>query len=171
MGKMLRGFLVCAVLLSLSAVSLFSQEAEEEGGLPPLHTVISEEFTLKSLAGAVEEGRASDIPQDKYLLIDGVVSLREVVEPGEEDFFGILELSSGSWDGEGDLDTYRCYFQLYGAKFSGTIPEGRGGESSPKEIPLHSHVVAIGKYLGYGEDEQGNRFPVLEAVMIRSLKN
>lgn len=171
MNKILRVFLVCAVLLPLAAVSLFPQEGNQDGGLPPLHTVMSEEYTLKTLAAAVDEGRSSDIPQDKYLIIDGVVSMREVVDPEEESFFGILELSSGSWDEDGDLNTYRCYFQLNGTQFFGTIPEGRSRETSPREIPLHSQVVAVGRYLGYGEDGQGNMFPVLEAVMIRSLKN
>ncbi|MFO7850382.1 MAG: hypothetical protein R6V67_10515 [Spirochaetia bacterium] len=171
MIKILRLIIVSAVLLLLASVSLVSQEGNGEGDLPPLNTVINEEYTLKTIASAVERGEGSQIPQDKYLIIDGLVSSRQVLEADEEDYFGILELSTGSWDEEGDLNTYRCYFQLKGEKFYGTIPEGRSREKAPKEIPLHSHVVAVGRYLGYGEDEEGNMFPVLEAVMVRSLKN
>ncbi len=153
--------------------ALFAQESGEAGeaaGLPPFESVVSEEYTLDRLYSEVTRGKLSGIPKDKYILIEGVVSSRQVIQPQEDDFFGILEISSGSWEGGEDLEMYRCYFQLRGSQFFGTIPEGRSREVSPGEIPLHAHVLAIGRYLGYGEDAEGSRFPVLEAVKIRKLR-
>jgi hypothetical protein len=157
------------VLFTLSGV-LCAQEAEEKTALPPFEEVVSEDYTLDKLYIKVKNGQVSDIPKDKYIMIEGVVSSRQIIQQDEENFFGILEISSGSWEQGEDLEMYRCYFQLRGSEFHGTIPEGRSRETSPKEIPLHSHLIAVGTYLGYGEDAEGNRYPVLQAVNIRRLR-
>jgi hypothetical protein len=162
--------LILAIALVCAGSHLFAQEESQGGELPPLDSFLSADYTLDILASRVREGRVSGIPKDKYIMIEGVVSSRQLIQPGEEDFFGILEISSGTWSGGEDLEMYRCYFQLRGSEFAGTIPEARSRSSSPNEIPLHSHLIAFGRYLGYGEDAEGNRFPVLQAVRIRKLR-
>ncbi len=167
----LSSFLTLALLLFFfHSGSLYAQEAEGETSLPSFEDVVSEDYSLDKLYTQVASGNVSAIPKDKYIMIEGVVSSRQVIQPEEENFFGILEISSGSWDGGEDLDMYKCYFQLRGSEFYGTIPEGRSRETLPKEIPLHSHLLAVGTYLGYGEDAEGNKYPVLEAVSIRRLR-
>ncbi len=152
------------------AFTLRAQEEGQGGTLPPLDSVISSEYGLDTLSESVRSGRVAGIPKDKYLIIEGVVSSRQVIQEGEEDFFGILEISSGAWENGEELKMYRCYFQLRGPEFVGTIPPPRSRSTSPNEIALHSHLIAIGRYLGYGEDAEGNRFPVLEAVQIKKLR-
>ena len=167
-----RFFVFFSFFLALFLLSgaLCAQNEQEGKVLPPFGEVVSEDYSLDKLYTQVKKGQVSAIPKDKYIIIEGVVSSRQVIQPDEENFFGILEISSGSWDQGEDLEMYRCYFQLRGSEFYGTIPEGRSREPSPKEIPLHSHLLAVGTYLGYGEDAEGNKFPVLQAVNIRRLR-
>ena len=161
----------CASFLLLGGW-LGAQEAQTKGAeITPeeFEQVISLEWSLDRLAAAVSAGDVEQIPKDKYLLIEGVVSSREVVQAEEENYFAILEVSSGEWSGNQDLSMYRCYFRLEGSEFHGLVPAGRGGQSED-EIPLHAHVLAIGRYMGYGEDQQGNRFPVFRALSIKKLR-
>jgi len=137
--------------------------------LPEFKDVVAFDLTLERLAAQVEAGDVMGIPKDRYLTINGMVSSRQLVSEAENEYLGILELSSGNWiDGE-DLEVYRCYVQLRGPDFFGTVPKPRSREKSENEIPLHAHVLIVGRYLGYGQDQEGNRFPVLQAVDFRVL--
>jgi hypothetical protein len=162
---------LCAAFLLLGGV-LSAQEGEGEAptGVSPdqFYEVLSLDWTLQQLAASVIEGKVEQIPKQRYLLIEGIVSSRQLIQAEEANYFAILELSSGEWGDEQDLEMYRCYFRLEGPEFYGMVPEGRRG--GPQEIPLHAHVLAIGTYLGYGEDNQGNRFPVLRALEVRVLR-
>jgi len=164
-------FVLCAGILFLGGWGV-AQEAQSNGAdITPkeFEQVISLDWSLNRLATAVSAGDVEQIPKDKYLLIEGVVSSREVVQAEEENYFAILEVSSGEWSGNQNLSMYHCYFRLEGSEFHGLVPAGRGGQSE-NEIPLHAHVLAIGRYMGYGEDQQGNRYPVLRALRIKKLR-
>ncbi|MDZ7793164.1 MAG: hypothetical protein U5P10_05560 [Spirochaetia bacterium] len=166
MGIMLTVFLSCVPAV------LTAQEQSEQAPpvLPMFEEVVAFDLTLDRLAAQVVAGDTEAIPKDRYLMINGIVSSRQLVNEDEQDYLGILELSSGEWvDGE-ELQLYRCYAQLRGPKFYGTVPKPRSRETSANEIPLHSHVLLIGRYLGYGQDQQGNRFPVLQAVEVRVIQ-
>jgi len=165
--------LICLTLLfGLSVFSPLLQpvQAQEAPELPVFSDAVAFEYTLDRLASEVTSGEVSDIPKNRYMILDGIVSSRQLINPQEGEYFAILELSSGEWVGGEDLAMYRCYVQLIGPSFAGTVPEPRSREKGPEEISLHSHLLLIGRYLGYGEDQQGNRFPVLEAVDLRILQ-
>lgn len=166
-----REFFALAALFLLCAAPAFTQEQSSAGPSPEQFSrVISLDWPLERLAASVKEGKVEQIPKDKFLLIEGIVSSRQVVQPEKENYFAVLELSSADWSGGGrELAMYRCYFRLEGSEFSGLVSPGRG-KGGPEEIPLHAHVLAIGTYLGYGQDNQGNRFPVLKALRIKELR-
>lgn len=160
------------VVLMLTAVLAFApaQSQNSQTDSPPrLEEVLAFDLTLERLAAQVEAGDTGGIPKDRYLTINGVVSSRQLVNDSEQDYLGVLELSSGSWIEGEDLEVYRCYVQLRGPQFVGTIPKPRSREASENEIPLHAKILLVGRYLGYGEDQQGNRFPVLLAEDFRLL--
>lgn len=170
-GKLkLKGkFFAIFLLFLLSAAPLAAQQQSELPSPEDFHEIISLQWPLNRLASSVSAGKVQQIPKDKYLLIEGIVSSRQVVQQQKENYLAVLEISSGDWSGGQELEMYRCYFRLEGADFAGTVPAGRGG-GGPDEIPLHAHVLAIGTYLGYGQDNQGNRFPVLKALEIKQLR-
>lgn len=159
--------LACILSFTLSA-----QQSRTDEGLvrANFEELAAFDYTIKALATEVAAGNTDSIPKDRYMILDGIVSSRQLVSPAENDYVGILELSSGEWEGGEDLYMYRCYVQLIGPDFFGTVPEPRSRTASPDEIPLHAHILLVGTYLGYGEDQQGNRFPVLEAVDFRILE-
>jgi hypothetical protein len=157
------------LLLVFSVLWIPALKADEAAPLR-FEDAVAFEYTLASLAEQVSSGDVNSIPKDRVLIIDATVSMRQLIDPGEETYFGILELSSGEWESGEDLTMHYGYVQLRGPKFFGTIPEARSRSVSPREIPLHSHVLILGYYLGYGEGEGGGRFPVLEAVDFRILQ-
>ena len=122
-------------------------------------------LTLKSLFEKVAEGHT--ISPDKYIVISGTVSAREVLNPDKDNFSGILELSSGEWIATADISLYRCYVQLDGSEFAVMIPVRRSRKPNPAEISLNEKILVLGKYLGYSEDEKGNKYPVIQGIAVR----
>src|SRR6056297_3150890 len=165
------GIMLTVFLLSVPTALTAQEQAEQPStALPQFEELVAFDLTLDRLAAQVEAGDTGAIPKDRYLMINGIVSSRQLVNEDEQEYLGILELSSGEWvDGE-ELQLYRCYAQLRGPQFFGTVPKPRSRETSANEIPLHSQVLLIGRYLGYGQDQQGNRFPVLQAVEVRVIQ-
>jgi len=164
--------IVLTVYLSFVPASLAAQDQAEQSpaALPLFEEIVAFDLTLDRLAAQVEAGDTGAIPKDRYLMINGIVSSRQLVNEDEQEYLGILELASGEWVEGEELQLYRCYAQLRGPQFFGTVPKPRSRETSANEIPLHSHVLLIGRYLGYGQDQQGNRFPVLQAVEVRVIQ-
>jgi len=160
------------LLLVLMCISVLAVQAQttDAPSPPRFEDVVAFEYTLSSLSARVSSGRVNSIPKDRIMIIDAMVSSRQLINPEEQDYLGILELSSGEWEKGEDLNMHYGYVQLRGPKFFGTVPEPRSRTASPNEIPLHAHILLIGYYLGYGEDEAGNRFPVLEAEDFRILQ-
>jgi len=167
-------FIGSLFLCFVMSTGLMAQSAEGEGMGAELTSryrdLVSFDYELEDLASLVNEGRSRDIPKDRILIINGTVSSRQLIDPTEESYFAILELSSGDWEDEEELRLYRCYIQLIGPSFAGTVPDPQSRTIDPKEVPLHADVLLIGRYLGYGEDETGDTFPVLEAVDLRVLE-
>ena len=128
------------------------------------------DLTLKDLYLMVKEGNANNIDPDQYVVLSGTVSARQVLNPDKENFAGMLELSSGEWIGVKDVEIYRCYIQLEGSEFSSMIPVRRSRKPKPEEIQLNTKILVLGKYLGYSEDENGNKYPVLKGFKIRKVQ-
>lgn len=154
--------------LVLSIAPAQSQNSQADS-LPAMEEILVFDLSLERLAAQVEAGDTGGIPKDRYLIIDGMVSSRQLVNDAEQEYLGILELSSGNWVKGEELEVYRCYVQLRGPRFAGTIPEPRSREAAENEIPLHAKILLVARYLGYGEDDQGNRYPVLLAEDLRIL--
>ena len=128
------------------------------------------DLTLKNLYIMVKEGNANNIDPDQYLVINGTVSARQVLNSDKNNFEGILELSSGEWIGVKDVEIYRCYIKLEGSEFASMIPVRRSRKPKPEEIQLNTKILVLGKYLGYSEDENGNKYPVLKGFKIRKVQ-
>lgn len=157
---------------------LAGQEAAAEGSAPMveedadgviLRGSIEPDLTLQQLFRMVNEPRPEPIDQDSFLVISGVVSAREVLQPSDMGFIGLLELTIGEWQGTESVSKYRCYVQLEGERFSSLIPSGRSRNPDPREIPLNQPVLVFGNYIGFSEDGQGIRYPVLLGHGVRTL--
>ncbi len=127
-----------------------------------LDTQINFDLSLKDIVLLIESGKSQEIDMNKYLILEGVVSSREVLFADEENFVGMLEISYGEWKGLEDVSMYQCFIQLQGLEFAKMIPARRSRNPNPLEISLNTKILVIGQYLGYSEDEEGNRYPVIE---------
>ena len=146
---------IIAVLLFASVFSLSAQN------------VINFDMTLEKLSTLVAEGKTDTINPNQYMIIGGTVSAREVLNPDKNNFSAVLELSAGQWEGTEKIDIYHCYVQLDGSEFVPMIPVRRSRKPNPAEIKLNSKVLILAKYLGYNEDEKGNKIPVLQGIKVR----
>jgi hypothetical protein len=127
-------------------------------------------LSLKEIALMVENGKSDEIDESKLIILDGIVSSREVLFADEENFIGVLELSYGEWEGLENVAIYKCYVQIQGLEFAPMIPVRRSRNPNPAEISLNTHILILGRYIGYTEDETGQKFPVLEGSKIRKIQ-
>ena len=134
-----------------------------------LETQINFDLSLKDIVLLVESGKSNEIDMNQYIILDGVVSSREVLFADEENFVGMLELSFSEWQGLEAVDMYQCFIQLQGLEFAVMIPARRSRNPNPAEISLNTRILVLGKYLGYSEDEEGNKYPVIEGYKVRKI--
>lgn len=146
------------ILLSLSAQVTTNSEIQ-----------INFDLSLKDIVLMVESGRSSEIDMNQYIVLEGVISSREVLFADEENFVGMLELSYGEWDGLENVNMYQCFVQLTGLEFAVMIPARRSRNPNPAELSLNTRILVLGQYLGYREDEGGNKYPVIEGYKIRKI--
>lgn len=146
------------ILLSLSAQVTTNSEIQ-----------INFDLSLKDIVLMVESGRSSEIDMNQYIVLEGVISSREVLFADEENFVGMLELSYGEWDGLENVNMYQCFVQLTGLEFAVMIPARRSRNPNPAELSLNTRILVLGQYLGYKEDEDGNKYPVIEGYKIRKI--
>jgi len=132
-------------------------------------TMINFDLTLKNIVQMVESGNSNDIDMDKYIILDGIVSDREVLASDKENFVGILEISYGEWEGLENVAIYKCLIQLQGLEFASMIPARRSRTPNPEEITLNTHLLIMGKYLGYSENDDGGKIPVIEGYKLRKI--
>jgi len=130
-------------------------------------TAVDFDLTLKKIYNLVKAGEAHKIDPDKLVVINGTVSVREVLNPDKKNFSGIIELNSGEWIGTEDIEIYKCYVKLDGSEFAPMIPARRSRHPKPEVIKLNEKIMVLGRYIGYSEDENGNKTPVIQGIKIR----
>ncbi len=146
------------ILLSVSAQVTTNLEAQ-----------INFDLSLKDIVLMVETGNSTEIDMNQYIILEGVVSSREVLYTDEENFVGMLELSYGEWQGLENVAMYQCFVQLQGLEFATMIPVRRSRTPNPAEISLNTRILVLGRYLGYSEDEEGKKYPVIEGLKVRKI--
>ncbi len=134
-----------------------------------LETLINFDLSLKDIVIMVESGKSNEIDMNQYIILEGVVSSREVLYADEENFVGMLEISYGEWQGLENVVLYQGFVQLQGLEFAAMIPVRRSRTPDPSEVSLNTRILVLGKYLGYSEDEEGKKYPVIEGFQIRKI--
>ncbi len=152
-------------ILFLSFI-LFSLSAQTNSSTD---TIINFDLTLKKIVKLVESGNSNDIDMDQYIILDGIVSDRIILASDKENFVGRLEISYGEWEGLENVAIYKCLIQIQGLEFASMIPARRSRTPNPNEITLNTHLLILGKYLGYNEDDSGNKTPVIEGYKLRKI--
>lgn len=159
---MIRGLATAlTLLLATTAVSGVEREDFDE--------VVAFEQSLKTLSMSVRRGE-NPVPDDRLLLLDGVVATVEVINAEEATFEAQLELVSGEWRGLEEVVMYSVYVTVRGPEFASRIPVRRRGPLPPDAVTANTAVVVVGRYTGATVDEEGIPVPVIEAFHIRPVQ-
>ncbi len=130
--------------------------------------VVDFEHSLKSVSRAVREG-TGEIPRDRLVVLDGVVSAVEILDAEEESFRARIELLRGEWRELEEIITYNAYVDLGGSRFRDRFPERAGRGATSAQIGTHSEVLVVARFTGTEEDDRGNPVPVFEGLYLRIL--
>lgn len=136
--------------------------------------VVTFEESLKSLALAVR-GKAEPPPRDKVLIIDGIVSGVQVIDPEEESFRARIELVSGEWQGLDSIMMYKAYVDIAGPEFFRRVPSRANRRPTGGAIETNNRIVVAGRFQGETAKEErlegeGEPVPVLESFYVRTLQ-
>lgn len=144
------------------AILLVSGESKQD-----FDNTVDFSVTFKDLFDGVNSGKSFDTK--KFIVIDGSITARIVVNKEEDNFIAELELVNGEWEGLEEVEIYKCFVVLKGSDFLKRIPVKRSRKKLPNEIELNSRVLVIGKIISTRKDDEGLIIPVLEVIYVRPL--
>jgi hypothetical protein len=131
--------------------------------------IVDFQKTLKDVSLEAAEAPAGRVSSGKYLILEGSVASRRVVNAEPETFVGEIELVDGDWVGVESVNMWSCIVQFSGPEYVSRIPAGRTRKASPDEILLNSQVLVVGKLIEI-RDVGGRRIPVVRGEQIRTVR-
>ena len=157
--------LVCAILALSLAVAAFGVDKET------FDQVVDFDASLQALA--VQAQRAPDalMQNDAVLVLNGVVSAVNVVDPNPETFRAEIDVVSGQWRGLEQIVMYKAAVIVQGPEFAQRIPTRRSRNEPPGgTIERNKEVIIVGTIAGVADDpETGRTIPVLNGFYIRNM--
>jgi hypothetical protein len=159
----MRNVLAAALMFVLASGSASGVDLSDFGA------VVDVDESLKSLSLSVREGR-EPTPDGRLLMLDGVVSTIEVVDPEEASFSARLALVTGEWQGLERVVMYSAYVDISGPEFFSRIPTRRNRNTTDDAITANGAMLVIGRFEGITRDSDGNPVPVVEGLYLRPLQ-
>ena len=152
--------LTVVLLLSIPVV-IFGQTIDD------FNSVVDFASTLSELDQAAMGG--GTLPS-RFVIIEGAVAARQVINGEADQYLGELELITGEWVGVEKVVRYECILQLVGPEFASAIPARRSRTANPAEISLNTRVLAVAKAVSIRQLDDGTTIPVLRAYFIRKIQ-
>ena len=152
-----------AVLFLNIPVLIFGQTLDD------FNTTVDFSITLSELDQVALSGDPDALPS-RFVIVDGAVASREVINSGADEFLGEIGLVGGEWMGVEKVVRFECVLQLIGPEFANAIPARRSRNPNPAEITLNSRILVVARALGLRAKDDGTFIPVLHAVAIRKIQ-
>jgi|GEM_PF-1038484 len=154
----------CILFFFLIVITVLTVSGESK---KDFDSIVDFSLTFKDLFEEVNRGKSID--SDRYIVIDGSITARIVLNKEEENFSAELEVVNGNWKGLEEVEIYKCIVVLKGTDFFKRIPVKRSRKKLPNEIELNSRVLIVGKIVSVRKDDDGILIPVLEAIYVRPI--
>lgn len=120
---------------------------------------------LAALHEAAATGDDSNIPFGRLFVLDGDVGSVSLVSDSEADFYAEVELISGRWEGDEEIELHRAIIIFDDYRFSELFLQ-----DSPDKLELGQYILVLSDYLGLGNDYDAEHLvPVIDVVDIRIL--
>ncbi len=159
----MRNVLAAALMFVLASGAASGVDLSDFGA------VVDFDESLKSLSLSVSEGR-NPTPDGRLLMLDGVVSAIEVLDPEEASFSARIELVTGEWQGLERVVMYSAYVDISGPEFFSRIPTRRNRNASENAIATNGAMLVIGRFNGVTTDTDGTPIPLVEGLYLRPLQ-
>lgn len=154
---------ILALLFLCTPFFIFGQTFEDFNGVVDFNT------SLGDLDQIAMRGDPDALPS-RFVIIDGAVASRIIVNADAANFVGELQIVSGEWKGVETVVRYECILVLAGPEYASAIPARRSRRANPNEIELNTRILAVAKAIGLHQREDGTFVPVLQAYFIRKLQ-
>ena len=126
--------------------------------------------TIKTLSQLDEATAAAYGLMDRFLLLDGTVTNKLVLDSNEESYLVQVELVSGEWIGLEEVRSYRCLVLFSGPEFARVFPRRAPRDAGPRVITPNDRVLLVARLLEPVVLEGEQSVWVLEGVYARPLR-
>lgn len=149
-------------LLILASVGAYAADSED------FSRTIAYDVGLPDVFRAVQEGNAESVDSDRFILLQGAVASRTVLNPAPDNFVAEVVLIDGQWDDVVAVHMYMAKVILRGPEFAERIPVRRMRNPPPNEIVLNTVVLIAAKFVGTEDDPDVGPVPVFDGYFVRS---
>jgi hypothetical protein len=126
--------------------------------------------TIKTLSQLDEATAAAYGLMDRFLLLDGTVTNKLVLDSNEESYLVQVELVSGEWIGLDEVRSYSCWVLFSGPRFAGVFPARVPRDPPPEVIADNDKILIVALPLQTVEIAEGETAWVLEGIYARPLR-
>ncbi len=130
--------LLLALFLSFAGGTVWAATPED------LEDVVNLDVSLAVLDQAVQRGRAAILEDDRYFILEAIVSTIVIVNEDPENFVAEIEIVSGEWRSVRQVVAYRAIARVTGPEFAARIPSRPSRNPPPGLIEANSQVLVVG---------------------------
>ncbi|MBT3276059.1 MAG: hypothetical protein HN368_23125 [Spirochaetales bacterium] len=125
-------------------------------------------ITMSELQQIAAGGDPDALPA-RFVIIDGAVESRVLVNSNTAEYLAELVLVGGEWIGVETVVRFQSILQLIGPEFSKAVPARRSRTPNPAEIVLNSRILVVAKATGLRQLADGTYIPVLRVYSVRKI--
>ena len=159
---MINKWIPVVLFLSITA-AIFGQSLED------FNDAVDFDATINTLQQTAARGDVASLPK-KFVIVEGVVASRLVVNGNTANYIGEIDLITGEWLGVEKVVRYECILRLVGPQFAKTIPARQSRNPDPMEITLNSRILVVARATDIRRLPDGSLIPVLDVVFVRHVQ-
>jgi hypothetical protein len=154
-------FAVVGVLL-MAAASVGAQTLQD------FTKIVDFSATLESLS---KEATANQPVSTggKLVVLNGVAETIQNLSNDPKQFYALIELIDGKWQGLQSVSLYRCYVLVQGPQFASQVLLRSQKNPPPDAVDVNSQLLVVGDVKGVVAAPDGSNVPVVEAYFLRRL--
>lgn len=130
--------------------------------------VVDFNATLESLSKAAQANQPISTG-GRLVVLNGIASSIQSLSNNPKQFFAMIELVDGSWNGLQSVSLYRCYVLAQGPQFSSQVLLRPSSNSPANAISTNSHLLVVGEVKGIVAAPDGGNVPVVQAYFLRPI--
>jgi len=105
----------------------------------------------------------------KLVVLNGVAESIQNLSNDPKQFYALIELVDGKWQGLQSVSLYRCYVLVQGQQFASQVLLRPQSNAPANAIGTNTQLLVVGDVKGVVAAPDGSNVPVVEAYFLRPI--